>query len=152
MGTGVPPAYSSTVACSCSIIRSKSGPIEKRFLSMPATPRIPKMKKMKKKRVAVLLVLIVVVIVLGAGYFLHLLPSPGALDHFFESKVTATPAIPLADGADPLNLAMNIPLIADFSSAPDEQYSPLTLRFLDQSRGTPESWEWDFGDSTNSTL
>ena len=119
---------------------------------MAAIPRIPKIKQMKKKRVAVLLLLIAAVIVIAAAFFLHLLPGPAALVHVFEQKTIATPAASLTSGVAPLDVTMNKPLVADFSSAPEGQYSPLTLQFRDQSRGNPEKWEWDFGDSANSTL
>lgn len=119
---------------------------------MAATPQRPKRKKIKKKRIAFILILSAVVIFLAAGYFLNLLPDPGMLEHVLEPKVTATPPILLANGTAPLHTSMNIPLVADFSSAPKGHYSPLTLRFLDQSRGTPERWDWDFGDTTTSTL
>jgi PKD repeat protein len=120
---------------------------------MPETPQIRKRRKFKKKRVAVALILVAVVILLAVGwYFLHIVPGPGSLMHFFESKATAATSVSLSGGRDPVNLLMNKPLVADFSSAPEGQYSPLTIRFLDQSRGVPESWEWDFGDNTSSSL
>jgi PKD repeat protein len=119
---------------------------------MAEIPRIPKIKQMKKKRVAVLLLLIAIVIGIAAAFFLHLLPGPAALMHLFEQKTGATPLISLASGTAPLDVTMNKPLIADFSSAAESLSSPLTLQFFDQSRGNPEQWVWDFGDSATSTL
>jgi len=119
---------------------------------MAETLRIPKRKKMKKKRIAFIIIFIAVFVFLATGYFLHLLPSPGMLVNLFEPKVTATTTLVLANDTDPLLLAVNKPLVADFSSAPEGQYSPLTIKFLDQSRGTPGQWTWDFGDTLSSTL
>jgi PKD repeat protein len=92
------------------------------------------------------------VVLVAAAFFLHLLPSLATLSHLTEKKAVATLIEPPGETLSQLSPVMNKPLIADFSSAPDEEYSPLTLRFLDMTRGTPEQWAWDFGDSTKSTL
>ncbi|MCK9579239.1 MAG: PKD domain-containing protein [Methanoregula sp.] len=107
---------------------------------------------MKKKRVAILLLFVIFVIVLAVAVILHIFPGPGTLAHLFEPKITAMPGASIGSGSSPLALLMNKPLIADFSSAPEGLYSHLTLSFLDQSRGAPESWDWDFGDNTCSDL
>ena len=41
--------------------------------------------------------------------------------------------------------------VANFSSSPASGYAPLTVKFTDQSTGSPSSWNWDFGDGTTST-
>ncbi|MGB9926845.1 MAG: PKD domain-containing protein [Methanosarcina sp.] len=41
--------------------------------------------------------------------------------------------------------------VAGFSASPDSGKVPLTVKFTDQSTGTPDSWKWTFGDGTNST-
>lgn len=42
------------------------------------------------------------------------------------------------------------PLVANFSATPTTGAVPLTVNFTDQSTGTVESWNWSFGDSSNS--
>ena len=119
---------------------------------MQEAPPIRRRKKIKKKRVITALILVAIVIFLAAGYFFHLGPGPAILLHFVEPKVTAAQPLHLGVGASPLATLINKPLIGDFSSAPEGQYSSLTLRFLDMSRGSHEQWDWDFGDSTSSSL
>ena len=40
---------------------------------------------------------------------------------------------------------------ANFSASPTSGKAPLTVRFTDQSTGSPTSWKWTFGDGNNST-
>jgi len=42
-------------------------------------------------------------------------------------------------------------LAANFSSNVTSGYTPLNVLFTDKSTGTPTSWNWNFGDGTNST-
>ena len=39
----------------------------------------------------------------------------------------------------------------DFSASPTSGNAPLKVAFTDNSTGSPASWNWDFGDGTNST-
>jgi len=41
--------------------------------------------------------------------------------------------------------------VAAFSASTDSGKAPLTVRFNDQSTGSPTSWKWDFGDKIYST-
>ena len=41
--------------------------------------------------------------------------------------------------------------VADFSGGPLSGTAPLLVQFTDGSSGTPTSWQWSFGDGTNST-
>ncbi len=41
--------------------------------------------------------------------------------------------------------------VTDFSASPTSGKVPLTVRFADQSTGSPTEWKWTFGDGTNST-
>ena len=41
--------------------------------------------------------------------------------------------------------------VADFTSDLTSGYRPLSISFTDKSTGTPETWEWDFGDGNTST-
>lgn len=45
----------------------------------------------------------------------------------------------------------NLPPVAAFSSSPFFGEAPLNVTFTDKTKGTPISWEWDFGDGANST-
>ena len=48
-------------------------------------------------------------------------------------------------------VATPAPLDADFSATPLSGYSPLTVKFSDQSTGNITSWQWNFGDGSMST-
>ena len=41
--------------------------------------------------------------------------------------------------------------VASFSASPTSGNTPLTVRFTDQSTGSPTSWKWTFGDGNTST-
>jgi PKD repeat protein len=41
---------------------------------------------------------------------------------------------------------------ANFTASPTSEMVPLTVTFMDSSQGNPTSWNWDFGDGSNSTL
>jgi PKD repeat protein len=41
--------------------------------------------------------------------------------------------------------------VADFSGSPLSGTAPLLVQFTDGTSGTPTSWQWSFGDGTNST-
>jgi PKD repeat protein len=47
------------------------------------------------------------------------------------------------------NINVFIPLAASFSASPIKGDAPLTVTFIDNSRGASE-WRWDFGDGTTS--
>ncbi len=42
--------------------------------------------------------------------------------------------------------------VANFTADPQEGSAQEPVQFTDTSTGTPESWHWDFGDGTGSTL
>jgi PKD repeat protein len=105
-----------------------------------------------KKRVIYAGMAVGILIIIAVAVMFHLLPSPASLGHLFEPRTTAETISPLADAADPLAVTMNRPLVADFSYGPEEDFTPLSIRFLDQSQGEPTSWNWNFGDNSTSTL
>ncbi|MDR7665341.1 PKD domain-containing protein [Methanosarcina sp. Z-7115] len=41
--------------------------------------------------------------------------------------------------------------VTNFSASPTSGSTPLTVRFTDQSRGSPTAWKWNFGDGNAST-
>jgi YVTN family beta-propeller protein len=41
--------------------------------------------------------------------------------------------------------------VTNFSASPTSGKAPLTVRFTDQSTGSPTEWKWTFGDGSNST-
>lgn len=43
------------------------------------------------------------------------------------------------------------PIVAEFSATPTNGPSELTVNFKDESKGTVETWNWSFGDGTEST-
>ncbi len=45
----------------------------------------------------------------------------------------------------------NESITADFSASPLTGEAPLTVQFTDRSTGSPETWEWDFGDGGTSS-
>jgi len=108
--------------------------------------RIPRLKK----RAFVLFAVIIVIIATIAGFALHILPPVQNLGHYIEPKAAAASPPLMEKAAASLAQLMSPPLIADFANAPDSDYSPLTIRFLDLSRGTPSHWQWDFGDGMSS--
>jgi PKD repeat protein len=104
-----------------------------------------------KKRTFVIAAGIVFLSLIAAGFLFHILPEPDTLGNYIEVKATPANIQPFGSASAPLALQMNRPLIADYAGEPDTDYSPLTIRFFDMSRGTPGAWQWDFGDGTSST-
>ena len=105
-----------------------------------------------KRKVLITAAIALVIIVLGAAFALHLLPSMETLSHALEPRATAGPVTLIRETADTLSTPLNRPLIADFSASPRDTITPLSIQFLDLSRGGPGSWHWDFGDNSSSTL
>ena len=104
-----------------------------------------------KKRSVLVVLGIAILLLIAAGIFFHILPGPGTVARFFEPKASPETLHPLADAVNAITMPMNSPLIADFLHAPVSEYTPLTIRFLDMSRGAPATWEWDFGDGANAS-
>ena len=102
-----------------------------------------------KKRSLLVVLGILIILLIAAGIFFHILPGPGTLARYFEPKEGLEVLHPLADAKNSIAAAMNRPLIADFLHAQSSDYSPLSIRFLDMSRGSPATWDWDFGDGTH---
>jgi PKD repeat protein len=105
-----------------------------------------------KKKVIVALIGVLLIVLTAAGFLLHILPSPSLMGHYLEPKAGSQQLKPIASASETLQTPLNSPLIADFVSAPEFEYTPLALRFLDLSRGSPASRHWDFGDGTSSDL
>ena len=110
-----------------------------------------RLPRIKRRTVGIGLIILVLIII-AAGFWFHLLPAPNTLGHYIEAKTTPDKLPTLAGVSAGLTTRINLPLIVDFASAPDTDYSPLTIRFFDLSRGTPGIWHWDFGDGTTSAV
>jgi PKD repeat protein len=81
-------------------------------------------------------------------------------DHTFNESglYSVTLTASNANGSNALTKTSYI-AVSNVSNAPSAAFStsqtlgsvPLTIDFMDQSRGSPTSWKWDFGDKNNST-
>ena len=109
--------------------------------------RLPRIRK----QVRIPLVIGALIILVALGMYFHLLPGFGSFAHLFEPKVSADSLKSLADGGTSLATPLAQPLIADLLAAPGYQSDPLSVQFLDMSRGDPTAWVWDFGDNMTST-
>ena len=66
--------------------------------------------------------------------------GPGGQDNVTKvGYITVTPPAPPAT-------------VAQFSATPLSGDAPLDVQFTDLSTGAPDTWSWDFGDNTTSTL
>jgi PKD repeat protein len=78
-------------------------------------------------------------------------------DHVYRTSgvydVTLTASNPDSTNSRTKNqyiTVLNIPR-ADFTADRTQGGAPVTVNFIDQSTGSPTSWQWDFGDGTTST-
>ena len=118
-------------------------------LSLPKKKiRLPRLRK--QVRIPLLIALLVVLVALGM--YCHILPGPASLVHLFEPKAGTTALQPVGDAGTSLATPLAQPLAADFLASPGYQSNPLAVQFFDMSRGSPETWQWDFGDNTSSSL
>ena len=85
----------------------------------------------------------------GEGIFLSHLDNlkPGTT---YYLRAYAVNAAGTAYGNQIVFTTGNLPDIA-FSGTPTSGYAPLIVNFSDQSTNNPTSWNWDFGDGTEST-
>ena len=109
--------------------------------------RLPRINR----KTAGLVLVTIVLLLIAAGFLFHILPAPNTLGNYVQPKATPAKLPTLGgDAAAGLTPRMNLPLIADFTGSPEMDYSPLSIRFFDLSRGSPQTWHWDFGDGTTS--
>ena len=101
-----------------------------------------------KKFLSALLVLTFLIYVLPAAIAL---PTSGNTINDNATNDNATNDNATNDNATNDNTT-TVDLIADFDSDVTCGYAPLTVNFNDTSEGEPTSWNWDFGDGTNSTV
>lgn len=81
--------------------------------------------------------------------------------HIFTAPGTYDVALTVSDGEETktetrtgyieVTESASVPLEANFSADTTTGEVPLKVQFNDTSTGDPETWEWDFGDGTNST-
>jgi PKD repeat protein len=109
--------------------------------------RLPRLRK----QVRIPLLIAVLVVLAALGMYFHILPGPASLAHMFEPKASTALLLPVGDAGAALAAPLAPPLVADFLASPD-QSNPLTVQFFDMSRGSPDTWQWDFGDNTSSSL
>ncbi len=75
-----------------------------------------------------------------------------------SGRYTVTLTASNADGSNSLTKSSYIVVsnslngpVASFSSSQTSGKAPLTIRFTDESTGSPDEWRWTFGDKSNST-
>jgi len=110
--------------------------------------RLPRIKR----KVLIAAVIVFVIFFFGVAYALHLLPSAGTLSHVLEPKALAGTVTLIGSAGGQLTTPLSRPLIADFSASPQDSIAPLSIQFLDLSRGGPGTWHWDLGDNTSSEI
>jgi len=110
--------------------------------------RIPRLRK----QIRIPLIIGLVILLLALGMYFHLMPGPGDIAHMFQPKVSAVPIQSIAGADALLTTTLAQPLIADSLASPGYRSDPLSVQFLDMSRGEPAAWVWDFGDNTTSTV
>lgn len=104
-----------------------------------------------KRRVLIIGLICLVLVILGTVAYPFIAAAIKGTPHMFDPKITASP-VQLSGAGTRLAGPLSQPLIADFSALPGHDFNPLEVRFLDLSRGGPDSRAWDFGDNQTSTL
>jgi PKD repeat protein/Zn-dependent protease len=73
-----------------------------------------------------------------------------------NGKYTVTLVVKNSFGEDtrkfPDFIAVGDPPVPDFSATPPGGNIPLIVTFNDRTTGTPDSWDWDFGDGSSATV
>ena len=73
-----------------------------------------------------------------------------------NGKYTVTLTVKNSFGRIPKNfptfIAVGDPPVPDFSATPPQGNIPLIVTFNDRTTGTPDSWDWDFGDGSSATV
>nr|WP_330217438.1 PKD domain-containing protein [Methanosphaerula palustris] len=59
--------------------------------------------------------------------------------------------VTIRDEEAPFNVALSPSFAANFLALGHVGQAPYSVRFMDQSTGSPTAWKWDFGDGTTST-
>jgi PKD repeat protein len=81
--------------------------------------------------------------------------SEGAADTFSEANyitVDNPVTVTETETTETTSTAVDNTITAGFSGTPVTGASPLDVIFTDTSTGSPSSWNWDFGDGSQSTL
>jgi PKD repeat protein len=82
----------------------------------------------------------------GAGNSVaYTYPRPG------KYSVTLTANTPCGEVATTKDVVVEGPLVADFAFSMNPGTVTDTIQFIDKSTGGPTSWQWEFGDSNNSS-
>ncbi|WP_319642262.1 PGF-pre-PGF domain-containing protein [Methanovulcanius yangii] len=86
----------------------------------------------------------------GPGEETPLLTVGSITAHDAESldgtRTNTSTALPATNLADTVALSIEGPVTAAFTAAPITGTAPLTVAFTDASGGTPDCWNWSFGD------
>lgn len=109
--------------------------------------RLPRLRK--KALLLTGIVLAILIIALTSWFFV--IPHASGFGHLFDKKSAAVLVTYPGNPTELFGTAIVQPLVADASAFPGAANDPLSVQFFDLSRGSPDTWSWDFGDTSASS-
>ena len=118
-------------------------------------PRIPSLGKVFRRpsrRALIGITLVIVILIASVTSWFWFLPASGIIpkDLGMNTRMAVILTEQRGGVSTILSDPLAQPLIADFSAVLVSPDDPMTIQFLDLSRGSPGTWSWDFGDGTSS--